>query len=341
MIKRVLLWGLVLVPALMVCVIVLLMLTAFMVIQITRDDEAFAKAGKPLQALARDVYERQRAIWQAQKECIVFDEVLFYKPRAGECVFNNVEFSTTLTFDEKGFRRSSSPAGQDGKGSSGRIIVLGDSQAMGWGVQDDQTFASVLAADYGFEVVNMGVSSYGTARELLRLRREFDLHRGDIVFIQYHPNDLAENLAFLNEERLPARSPADLDRLSHTSQSYGLFQVSASIVFIMKGRAMKWLFSSEGEETPTGAIHAETFLSVVDRFPELRQVRVIVCEVNSFGGSTQFTEDLDRRSKEGVILLKPRWESGEFFRLDGHMNAKGHRKLAGMIAATVLLGQVR
>ncbi|MFN3682223.1 MAG: SGNH/GDSL hydrolase family protein [Nitrospira sp.] len=118
-----------------------------------------------------------------------------------------MEFSTILTFDEKGFRTTRLSDDTVHRPTKGRIIVLGDSQAMGWGVQDHETFAAVLAQDYGFEVVNLAVSSYGTARELLRLQREFSLQEGDVVVIQYHPNDLGENLAFLKHGgKLPTRS---------------------------------------------------------------------------------------------------------------------------------------
>lgn len=337
--RRVFLWGIVLAPALMLFLIGAILCAAFAVKHIMADGEAFAKAGEVLQALARDVYERQRAIWQAQRECIEFDAVLLYKPKTGKCIFRNLEFSTVLTFDGRGFRQKGSLPYQGKNESSGRVIVLGDSQAMGWGVQDEETFASVLATEYSLDAFNLGVSSYGTARELLRLRKEFELRSGDVVFIQYHPNDLSENRAFLKQERMPARSPADLDRLSHTAQEYGVFQVSASIAFIMKGRVMKRLLSNGEDEVFSGAIHTDTFLSVLDRFPELKQVRVVVCEVDNFGRDESFADDLDRRRKDGITVLRPRWEATDFFRLDGHMNARGHRKLAGMIAEVVSSGQ--
>jgi hypothetical protein len=337
MLKKAAFWSVVFLPGMIACGLLLLFATAGFVIYISRDAEAFTRAVGPFQKLARDVYERQRSIWQAQSHCIVFDEVLFYKPRPGKCEFNNIEFSTVLTFDKKGFRQTSPPIPDNDRPN--RVIVLGDSQAMGWGVQDEETFASVLAAEHGFEVFNLAVSSYGTARELLRLQKEFNLRNGDIVVIQYHQNDLHENLAFLKSGGLPGHSPSDLDLLAHTPQKYEVLQVTASIAFILKGRldkSMKALFSNSDVEAGSVEHHAKTFLAVIDHFRELARARVVVCEVPSFGQATHFPEDLKRLVEGRMTVLRPVWETSEFYTLDPHLNSRGHRKLANLIAAALL-----
>ncbi|MCS6285467.1 MAG: hypothetical protein H8K08_08545 [Nitrospira sp.] len=339
MLKKVLLWSFILLPSLMAGALLVLLASAAWIIVLLNDPQRFAKASEPLQTLAREVYERQRHIWQAQSKCIMFDEVLFYKPRPGQCVFNNLEYATVLTFDSRGFRESSQPGQQTEQSAPGRIVVLGDSQAMGWGVQDRETFSSVLASEHGFQVFNLAVSSYGTARELLRLRREFELQAGDIVVIQYHPNDLEENLAFLKPGGLPPRSPVDLGRLAHTAQDYGVLQVSASVGFILKGQFIEYLFGDTKQESLSDEFQVQTFLSVVERFPELEKVRLVVCEVDNFGHISEFPEILEQRSGGRITVLHPRWESSDFFRLDNHLNAEGHRKLAGIVAAAVLSGR--
>jgi hypothetical protein len=336
MLKKGVFWSVVFIPAVSACALLLLMGTAGLVIHITRDANAFTRTVVPLQQLARDVYERQRSILHAQTRCIVFDEVLFYKPRPGKCIFDNVEYSTVLTFDSNGFRQTSLPMRLDDKPKLSRIVVLGDSQAMGWGVQDEETFGSILAKEYGFAVFNLAVSSYGTARELLRLRKEFDLQKSDVIVIQYHPNDLRENLAFLKQGRLPGRSPSDLDRLAHTPQIYGVLQVSASIAFILKGKLIKAVFGGSDGEAESMEHHAQTFLAVTDHFQELAEAKVMVCEVPNFGQATSFSEDLKPLAEGRMSVLKPVWETSDFYRLDPHLNSMGHRKLAHLIAATIL-----
>ena len=46
------------------------------------------------------------------------------------------------------------------------ILVLGDSIAMGWGVNDYETFSYLLEKNLKMKVYNLGVSSYGTIREI-------------------------------------------------------------------------------------------------------------------------------------------------------------------------------
>jgi hypothetical protein len=340
MLKKIAFWSVLLFPAGIACALLLLITTAAYVSHISRDTQAYTGAVVPLQQLARILYSLERSFWQSQANCIEYDEMLFYKPRPGRCDFNNVEFSTVLTFDSKGFRKTSTPMLRD-DGRNIRIIVLGDSQAMGWGVQDDETFASVLAAEYSFEVFNLAVSSYGTARELLRLRKEFDLHQGDIVVIQYHPNDLEENLAFLKSGSLPRHVPSDLGQLAHTPRKYQIPQVSKVIALAIWGKLTKtWGNLTETAfSSPHGTSHktpAQVFLSVLNQFEELDLRNVVVCEVASSGQTTSFTDDLRRLTEGRMIVIKPEWETSDFYRLDDHLNPVGHRKLARLIADAML-----
>ena len=49
--------------------------------------------------------------------------------------------------------------------------MLGDSHAMGWGVEQEEALPQVLARKSGRKVLNAAVSSYGTVREMLMLDR--------------------------------------------------------------------------------------------------------------------------------------------------------------------------
>jgi len=64
-----------------------------------------------------------------------------------------------------------------GPPSEGEIVIVGDSQVFGLGVEEDETFAAVLAQQTGRPVLNAGVPTYGPqeylalAAELLESRR--------------------------------------------------------------------------------------------------------------------------------------------------------------------------
>ena len=81
-----------------------------------------------------------------------------------------------MHFDERGARRTAAPThlAAHSIGEGARVIVLGDSHAMGWGVEDYDTFRQCTGLEFGYETVNLGVSSYGTVRELRRLERALD-----------------------------------------------------------------------------------------------------------------------------------------------------------------------
>ena len=42
---------------------------------------------------------------------------------------------------------------------------------MGWGVNDDETFSSILEKKINRPVFNLAVSGYGTVRQLMRLEK--------------------------------------------------------------------------------------------------------------------------------------------------------------------------
>ena len=73
------------------------------------------------------------------------------------------------------------------------IAAIGDSMTMGWGVNDDETFSYNLQKLLGKKVINLGVSSYGTIREIKKLKSNKFYNQTDTIIIQYHLNDIYEN----------------------------------------------------------------------------------------------------------------------------------------------------
>jgi len=104
-----------------------------------------------------------------------------------------------------------------------RVLLLGDSFAVGHGATVEQTFLSqtqdALHADgIDVQVVNMGVSGHGTAEQLVTLREEGLRYEPDLVVVGWHPTDLDDNVrsnlfAFENGE-LEARSEVYLPAVS-------------------------------------------------------------------------------------------------------------------------------
>lgn len=82
-----------------------------------------------------------------------------------------------------------------------RILVLGDSVTFGWGLRGEDTYPSQLASllatlrpNQRFEVINAGVSGYGTWQQASWLQDTgLDL-QPDVIVVQTHLNDASDDL---------------------------------------------------------------------------------------------------------------------------------------------------
>ena len=113
------------------------------------------------------------------------------------------EGSAYIRINRCGFRQGDrEPAKPPG---SFRVAVLGDSFIEAFQVPDEQTFCAQLElrlqdspvlTDRRVEVLNFGVSGYGTAQELLMLRHYVWQYQPDLVLLAFFPgNDLRNNSA--------------------------------------------------------------------------------------------------------------------------------------------------
>lgn len=78
---------------------------------------------------------------------------------------------------------------------SSRVAALGDSVTFGYGVEEDAAYPSVLARMLSnrYEVLNLGVISYGTDQEYLFLKRDGLSYSPDIVVVGFTPGDVLDN----------------------------------------------------------------------------------------------------------------------------------------------------
>ena len=77
-----------------------------------------------------------------------------------------------------------------------RVLVLGDSLAWGWGVEQGQLFTDELQRRLGTAVAieNRAVSSYGTAQEMLLMEDLLARRRYDAVILVFSRTDPADNV---------------------------------------------------------------------------------------------------------------------------------------------------
>jgi hypothetical protein len=80
-----------------------------------------------------------------------------------------------------------------------RILVLGSSVTMGWGVPFPEVFSSVLETrlnrerpfgqDYRFEFVNAGIGNYNTKFQSVLFKRQYPVVKPDLVILHYFIRD--------------------------------------------------------------------------------------------------------------------------------------------------------
>jgi hypothetical protein len=80
-----------------------------------------------------------------------------------------------------------------------RIVSLGDSFTIGYEVALEDTFSQVLERELGrrgrrVEVLNAGVSGFGTAEEAVYLERELWKYAPDLVLVSFFVNDYADSV---------------------------------------------------------------------------------------------------------------------------------------------------
>lgn len=307
-------------------------------------DRSAIVAGTRFEAIAERVFEQRFCpVWQADPMCAQFDPVLVYVPRPGIAHFRGVEFDTQITMTPEGLRQQPGSVDADQRGP---IVLTGDSFAMGWGVNDHETYSAVLARRFQQPTLNAGVSSYGTARELLRLQRLGLLRRARMLVIQFCPNDAAENRQFLAGRSGPRKPEMVWDAIQSgrgnatADVSYG--GVLGALLGIVRNSVEQntlWRRSTEfarGDLAPptSESRHrrglADDFLSVLDRFPELADKPIIVIELKLFHEVSNFLPRLGElaRDRPNLHVLPVNLSREDFYRFDNHLRPVGHEKVA-------------
>ena len=134
-----------------------------------------------------------RNMIQAMRECARFDPHLFYTLRPGTFHFRNREFDNEFRVNSLGVRDEESAL------EAPQVVVLGDSYAMGWGVDQDKTIAKTIERETGLRSLNAGIAGYGTVREMRLLDR---IHTSAMRYlvIQYCNDDILETRPFAGHD---------------------------------------------------------------------------------------------------------------------------------------------
>ena len=279
--------------------------------------------------IAAKLYRDERNIVQYIPGYAHYDHELSYLLTPGEFVFSNREFSDKFYVNSMGLRDDEASL------QAPEIIVVGDSLAMGWGVEQAETFAQIIEKRTGKTVLNAAISSFGTVREMLLLRR-LDCSKLRYLIIQYCDNDYKENKSYKeNNNHLNIMSAEEYQRHVKEYQEEQRYYpgkyldntLSAVRRMIKKRERLK-----ENE--------AELYLNALVNAPvDLGKVQLITLEIGLYGQNDNdfitklkkaiasqnyptFVENMKILDCTGV--LRPE----HYYILDGHIDARGHSNIA-------------
>ena len=278
-------------------------------------------------------YFYRRHIVQLDERTARYDPELLYTLRPGQFTFSNVEFSTPYVVNSLGVRDD------EGSLAQPEIVVVGDSYAMGWGVQQSESFPEILERRTGRRVLNAAVSSYGTVREMRMLDR-IDLSRATTIIVQYALNDFDENAAFLKNGNRHIPSGRDTwlgAAMPKRVPTYWPFpMVYSAATSIKRGIEGRKRGGFESVSLPPDAA-ASLFLNALTYAPQrdLSRLRIIVTDVDPDPAFIRAVDRLHTAEQYPsyirtmtVLDVSGRLTPDVFYQMDDHLRPAGQALIA-------------
>lgn len=277
----------------------------------------------------------QEYYWKYDGHIIQFDQTLaqydkdlFYtlKPNT-EGSFENREFKTSFSVNSLGVRDDEKSL------KAPQVVVLGDSHGMGWGVESNETFAGLMKGFSGKKILNTSISSYGTARQFEMLKR-VDTSNLETIVIQYCSNDFEENVAYI-ENGMQLKT-SDQERyygqvaFHQSNESYYPFKHTIQLLSIYKEH-IAWSVDANLLDDKHYRIEpTEAFLDILNHHID-SSINVIVINMETNHSPSDFvnvTEVKNKAKNIRTVDFSRTLKHKHFYRLDGHLNADGHRIVA-------------
>jgi hypothetical protein len=307
-----------------------------------------------------------------------YDSLLGWANEPGrEGIFETPQFRTVVRINKNGLRDRWHP--YERQNDIERILVLGDSFAWGYGVEESERFSQLLEKSLNVEVINAGVSGYSTDQELLWYRSEGIKYESDLVILVMAGNDVGDNdrdivstiyykPKFVLEEGqlvlqgypVPKTSPQGrfIYSLSqHSAVAYFLIQRYFDLVSLYS----KFKVNSDHANSSIANISAEredftltiALLDEMRNIAESRNAKFMIVATDRWWDSTSggtYKDFIRTLQSEGFLVLDVESMLGfdpteMLIPNDGHWNQSGHEFVAEKIKAFIersrLLGKVR
>jgi lysophospholipase L1-like esterase len=296
-----------------------------------------------------------------------------HQPRQ-EGIFETPEFRTFVRINENGLRDR--PHSYERQNDGERLLVLGDSFAWGYGVEESDRFSQLLETSLDVEVINAGVSGYSTDQELLWYSSEGIKYETDLVILVLAGNDVGDNdreivstiyykpkFVLEDGQLIPKGYPVPKTG-SQGRLIYSLSQRSAFAYFLIQRYfdLLSLYGKMKGNSDPANARGSGTSVSAKNEpfeltiallhemrnIAELRKAKFMIVATDRWwnGPSGETYKDfINRLRTEGFLVLdvesKPGFDPEEMLiPNDGHWNQAGHEFVAEKIKAFIEMHQL-
>lgn len=241
------------------------------------------------------------------------------------------------------------------------IIVLGDSYAMGVGVNDGEEFSAVLGdlLGPGYNVINTGCPGWGLTQEIRRYYEFGQLYDPELVVLQFCGNDPIDNLGYraarVEGDRFVFQNAAgrgillarllSQSALIQHSQLYNF--IKSLIVARRNARLREALSATPGEPAPSGDAvprkesYYNELVSLFARDLHRRGVRLIIIAVgDELGAFPHIKSNVDALHAAGLCdcYETAHWFEGlrDLRSPEGHRwGVKAHRIIAERLAQVI------
>jgi hypothetical protein len=306
-----------------------------------RNPKFLRKLSRKIENSAGYLYARgDRKIMQFKEGCGCYHPDLGYTLKPGKFVFTEREFSNAYFINSLGVRDTEEALVRP------EIVILGDSFALGWGVNQEETFAKLLEENTKLKTLNTSVPSYGTVREMLMLRR-VDVSNLKCLIIQYCADDYDENMRFYMNGNCPQimREQTFQDMMTLQGRPNKYFFGKYLLLKIKKKiEEHKSLIEKKAEDIQLNEV--DLFLHVLGQNEDiLSSVPIIVFEMSGKNQTSFFIKGLKEKMrnsnnpsfiKDIIILDMLQYMREEYFYvLDDHLNYHGHIFVADLLTDAI------
>jgi hypothetical protein len=219
-----------------------------------------------------------------------------------------------------------------------RILVLGDSFTYGIGVNDEETFCSILQSQMpGYEIINAGNPGKGTDYALKFYRTKGKELEPDVLILVFCGNDFSDNQ--LNVYYSPDLSPKVLNQQKPFITRFAIYDwliTHSHVAGLLKSLSIKrGVSQSDGsliQPPPPDEQLTEKYLrALMNEVPSLKIFYIAPYDQKGVREQEAFKRICERLNVKPTYLQI----GAEDYLAEGHWKPSGHRNVAQIILSTL------